>query len=43
MFNGGINVAGDRCLPLDVYVDDESEPREVVASFGAGPCNAMKS
>lgn len=43
MFNGGINVAGDRCLPLDVYVDDESEPRKVVASFGAGQCNAMKS
>jgi hypothetical protein len=38
VFNGGITVAGARCLTLDVYVDDQREPEEVVASFGAGRC-----
>ena len=38
VFNGGITVAGDRCLPLDVYLDDDREPQRIVASFGAGRC-----
>lgn len=38
VFNGGIIVAGDRCLPLDVYVDDAPRPLRVDASFGAGRC-----
>jgi hypothetical protein len=33
---GGFVIAGKRCLPLDLWVDEERGPRRVAASFGAG-------
>ena len=36
-FNGGLIVAGPRCVPVDVAVG-EASPRRVVISFGAGRC-----
>jgi hypothetical protein len=31
---GGFVIAGARCLPLDIWVEGEEEPRRIVASFG---------
>ena len=31
---GGFVVAGARCLPLDIWVEGDAEPRRIVASFG---------
>jgi hypothetical protein len=33
---GGLVIAGERCLPLDVWVEGERGPRRVAVSFGAG-------
>lgn len=37
-FPGGFVVAAAHCAPLDVYLNEESEPQRVVLSFGAGSC-----
>jgi hypothetical protein len=37
-FNGGIVVAGARCVPLDVYAEGSDKPLRAVLSFGAGRC-----
>lgn len=37
-FNGGLVVAGARCVPLEVYVTDRDRPFRATISFGAGRC-----
>jgi hypothetical protein len=37
-FNGGLVVAGVRCLPLEVFVRGEGQTIPVTLSFGAGRC-----
>jgi hypothetical protein len=37
-FNGGIIVAGARCVPLDVYAEGSGKPIRATLSFGAGRC-----
>jgi hypothetical protein len=38
-FNGGLVVAGVRCLPLEVFVRGEERTIPVTLSFGAGRCD----
>jgi hypothetical protein len=38
-FNGAFIVAGPRCVPLHIRINDEAPTRRVVFSFGAGHCD----
>jgi hypothetical protein len=39
-WSGAVVVDEPRCVPLDVYVDDEPTPRRVVLELGVRPCLA---
>lgn len=41
-FNGAFIVAGARCVPLHIRVNDEPRTRRVAFSFGAGHCSQRR-
>ncbi|MBA3266375.1 MAG: hypothetical protein H0T14_08420 [Nocardioidaceae bacterium] len=42
-WSGFVMTRSPGCIPLDVYVDDESSPRHAAVTVGPGPCENADS